>query len=81
MKTPQGLKTVMSLLAEEEESNIGLIAAFSASHTPAATPAPAFAPASTPATAPAPAQVGALERVFPATSIKLNSILKGKKQK
>ena len=79
MKTPQGLKSVMSLLAEEEESNKGLIAALSASHTPVATPVPASAPASTPAAAPA--QVGALERVFPATSLKLNSIMKGKKQK
>ena len=73
LKTPQGLKTVMSIMAEEEKSNSGLIAALQTPPPSKPTPTVQLPPAPAPA---APAQAGSIQATFPATSIKLQSILK-----
>ena len=81
LKTPSGLKTVMSVLAEEEQSNTALVAAIQASMTPSAPP-PQLPPVPPPAPAQAPTQtptVGAIQASLPATSLKLQSILKTSK--
>ena len=76
LKTDKGLKSIMTVLAEEEKSNTALVAALQA------TPHPAPAPASTIPLPPAPpptgtaASVTALQAHFPATQVKLQSILK-----
>ena len=80
MKTPNGLKTVMTVLAEEEKSNSALIAALQANPMPqqgtvTLPPAPT-APAPAPPQAPT---VGSVQASFPATSLKLQSILKNGK--
>ena len=78
LKTNDGLKTVMSVLAEEEQNNSALIAALHAAQAPSAQPptAPAPTPAPTGNQAPPNATVGSLQGSFPATSVKLQSILK-----
>ncbi len=83
MKTPQGLKSIMSVLAEEEQSNQGFIASLAGLNTPT-TPSSSHgavtlppAPAPNPPAAP---QVSALQTLLPATSVKLASILKNKKE-
>ena len=45
MKTPNGLNTVMSVLAEEEGNNQALAAAFQANMAPMPVPAPPLPPA------------------------------------
>jgi hypothetical protein len=71
LKTPHGLKSVMSVLAEEEKSNQGLVAALKTANLPPP-PAP-VAP-----TPPQTAQASSLQVAFPSTSVKLQSILKNK---
>ena len=81
LKTEKGLATVMSLLAEHEQSNqafasalnaVAPVAAGTASTAAAATPAPASSNVSVASTN----MSTALSKVLPATSIKLASILK-----
>ena len=77
LKTPNGLKTVMAVLAEEEKSNSALIAALHASQQSAPPPPPAAPQQPThPPAPPAAPTVGSLQASFPATSVKLQSILK-----
>ena len=74
MKTPHGLKSVMSVLAEEEKTNQGLIAALTSS---VILPPPPVPPTPVPPSAPPiVAQASALQVAFPSTSVKLQSILK-----
>ena len=84
MKTPQGLKSIMSVLAEEEQNNQGFVASLAAlNNTSAPPPAPAITLPPAPAPthiAPTPPQVSALSSLLPATSVKLHSILKNKKE-
>jgi hypothetical protein len=74
MKTKSGIKSVMSLLAKEEESNQKFATALtSASLPPTPTPTPIASP-------PAPAaQASALSVAFPTTSVKLQEIMKDAK--
>ena len=81
LKTEKGLATVVSLLAEHEQSNqafasalnaVAPVAAGTASTAAAATPAPASSNVSVASTN----MSTALSKVLPATSIKLASILK-----
>ena len=74
LKTPHGLKSVMSVLAEEEKTNQGLIAALQSSATLPPPPVPIA-----PTPPPQPAQASALQAAFPSTSVKLQSILKNPK--
>ena len=71
LKTDKGIKTIMSALAEEEKTNTALVAALQAAEAPP--PAPLPPPPATVATASA---ATALSVRFPATQVKLNSILK-----
>ena len=81
IKTPNGLKTVMSVLAEEEKTNQALISALQASVN-TLPPTPSVAPVLPPTNLPAPATINAttaqpiLNLALPATSVKLRSILK-----
>ena len=68
MKTPQGLKSVMSLLAEEEERNNGFVAALQSSSPSPSSPA-------TPSPSPH-AKTSSVEAHFPTTAVKLQAILK-----
>ena len=72
MKTEKGLKAVFGILAEEEASNSSFISALSGVNLPP--PPSAEAPRAPAATA----AVASLETAYPATSIKLRSILKNK---
>ena len=82
LKTPNGLKTVMSLLAEEEKSNAALVAALNTANNvnggvtplPPAPQAHFYPPPSSDN-----ANVSGVSFRFPATQLKLNSILKNKK--
>ena len=74
LKTPHGLKSVMSVLAEEEKLNKGLIAALNATTNLPSPPAPVTPPSFT--TPPATGQASSLQAAFPSTSVKLHSILK-----
>jgi hypothetical protein len=83
LRTDKGLKTVMSLMAEEEKTNTAFVAALQ-SLPPVPAPAPVPAPQSSPPqTAPATASAAtastALAVRFPATQVKLQSILKNTK--
>ena len=71
IKTADGLKTVMSVLADEEKTNTALISALHSSQTPTIPPTPATTP-----TPPPTATVSSLQASFPATTLKLQSILK-----
>lgn len=71
MKTEKGIKTVMSILAAEEKTNKAFVAALSSSLPPEPSPTPPTKPSSAPT-----GSVSALASVLPATSIKLQSILK-----
>ena len=76
IKSPNGLKAVMSVLAEEEATNQGLVAAMnSVTSTTSTSTASANANQGDQAQ-----EVGALERAFPATTLKLSSILRNKKK-
>ena len=72
MKTEKGLKAVFGILAEEEASNTSFISALSGVNLPP--PPSAEAPRAPAATA----AVASLETAYPATSVKLRSILKNK---
>ena len=85
IKTDKGLKSIMSIMATEEQSNRALVTALAAaSATTALPPVPSTQapPNPPPATAasvsaqPAQATVAALATAFPATNVKLNSILR-----
>ena len=65
IKTPHGFKAVMSVLAEEEKSNQGLIAAFTAKTDKDSAKVDE-------------SQISAVEKAFPATALKLATILKPK---
>lgn len=78
LKTPQGLKTVMAIMAEEEKTNHGFVAALqSTAPAPAPTPAPTNVPTAPPSQ-PAQASASALQVRFPSTSVKLQSVLNTK---
>ena len=81
MKTDEGLKSIMAIMAEEEKNNTAFIAALHTAPTPVSTPAPLPPPpTTTPVAPPAPPQVSSLSQALPATNVKLQSILKkGKK--
>jgi hypothetical protein len=80
LKTPQGLKSVMSVLAAEEKTNQGLIAALNGNNPPAlpppAAPTVRFAQPASTTPPPANAQASSLQAAFPVTSVKLQHILK-----
>ena len=77
LKSDTGLKSVMSLLAEEEKTNTAFVAALQTTFAPAPLPpAPTFAPA----IAPVAAIASTVASVLPATSMKLTSILRGGKR-
>jgi hypothetical protein len=78
LKTPHGLKTVMSVLAEEEKTNQGFASALNNSSASTLPPAPLSTPP-VPPTPPPQAQASALQAAFPSTSVKLQSILRNNK--
>ena len=91
MHTNAGLKSIMSLLADAEKNNSAFVSALQSTLTvpptaniSAVTPAVQFqlppAPSATPSVTPKTTVASAIATAFPATSIKLNSILhNGKK--
>ena len=79
IKSPNGLKTVMTVLAEEEKSNQALVAALqAASNLP---PAPIGPPATPPNPATQQAATCFSALAMPATTLKLQSILKDTSKK
>lgn len=76
LKTDKGLKTIMSVLAEEEKTNTALVAALQ-TVPPPAVPAPLPPPPQAPTATASAATALALN--FPATQVKLQSILKKSK--
>jgi hypothetical protein len=72
IKTKKGLKAVFAILGEEESSNQSFVSALSAVTLP-----PAPTTTATPAP-PATSAVASLESAYPATSVKLRSIVKNK---
>ena len=71
IKTKNGFKTVIAALQEEEQSNKDFIASITANaSSPSATVIPPTAPT---------ASASSLSTAFPATTVKLASILKNKK--
>ena len=77
IKTPNGLKTVMAVLAEEEKSNQAMIAAFQTASQPVPLPpAPTTVTSAPPTTPPPTPQVSLVQAAMPATTVKLQSILK-----
>ena len=91
MHTDAGLKSVMSLLADAEKNNSAFVSALQSTFTvpptaniSAVTPTVQFqlppAPTATPSVTPGTTVASAIATAFPATSVKLNSILhNGKK--
>ena len=74
IKAPRGLKTVMTLLASEENSN-------KASQSELTAALAAKASSATTTTQEQPVQAtGSISSAYPATQIKLNSILKASKK-
>lgn len=77
LKNDKGLKSIMSMMATEETNNQAFISALAASQLP---PAPAAAaPPAPPAVAQDGAVISSVTNAFPATNLKLQSILKKKK--
>ena len=77
IKTPNGLKTVMAVLAEKGKSNQAMIAAFHATSQPVSLPPAPTAVVSAPPIPPPPTpQVSVVLAAMPATTVKLQSILK-----
>ena len=74
MKTPNGIKTVMLVIAEEYKTNKTLIASFQSAQTPDATPDPNIKVIK--ATFTCQPLIFPLQSGFPATSVKPQSILK-----
>lgn len=85
LKSDKGLKTIMSMMAKEEQSNQSLVSALSSTALPPIPTTPIPNPASTQAaTTPSAASATTAQKVsaasaFPATNVKLQSILKQKK--
>jgi hypothetical protein len=79
MKTPNGLKSVMSLLADEEKANQGFIAALQSNALPPSPPAESPVPPAT-SNQPTQARTSAVSVAFPSTSVKLQTILKNSKK-
>ena len=80
LQTPNGIKKVFSIMAEEEKTNHGFVAALASSIPPPPAPAPAPVPpppAQTP-TVTFQAQTSALSKAFPSTSTRLQMIQKSK---
>ena len=71
IKTPKGLQQVMSVLAEEEKTNTAFVAALQSSLQSNLPPPPAHVPVAQP-----PATAASLQTLLPATTLKLQSILK-----
>jgi hypothetical protein len=78
MKTPSGLKAVMSALAEEEKSNTAFVSALQAAFPTAPLPPKPSATIAVPPTASISSTSGSIQSSLPATSLKLTSILKRK---
>ena len=82
LKSDKGLKTIMSMMAKEEQSNQSLVSALSSTSLPPTPSTPIPNPPSTqsatnPSTASATtAQKVSVTSAFPATNVKLQSILK-----
>ena len=74
MNIPNGIKTFMPVLAEEEKTNKALIAAFWYTQTPGSIPTPHI----TVANAPTP-MIGSLQARFWVTSVKLKIIIQNNK--
>ena len=79
MKMPNGLKTIMLVLDEEERTNKDLISAAQSDQTTGATPAPHIAVFKYPSPAPSQPLIGSLKSCFPDTSVKLLSTLQNNK--
>jgi len=71
IKTEKGLKSIMSIMASEEQNNQALVSALAAATLPSIPPPLPPAPAQPPTVT-----VASLATAFPATNVKLNSILK-----
>ena len=95
MHTDAGLKSVMSLLADAEKINSAFFSALQSTLTVPPTanisavtpavqfqlpPAPTGTPSATPSITPKTTVASAISTAFPATSIKLNSILHNRKK-
>ena len=77
IKIPNGLKTVMAVLAEEEKNNQAMIAVFHAASQPTPLPPVPNAVVSAPTATPPPIpQVSVVQAAMPATTVKLQGILK-----
>jgi len=80
IKTDKGLKSIMSIMASEEQNNQALVSALASAtaspslHPPPLPPAPAISASVT--ALPPTATIASLAAAFPATNIKLNSILR-----
>ena len=74
LKTDKGLKTIMTVLAAEEKTNTALVAALTSLPPPPVPPAVVAPPLPPPA--PPVATASSLNAKFPATQVKLQSILK-----
>ena len=79
MQTPQGVKSVMSLLAEEEQKNQSFVAALSASSNASQNVPPQGQATNNTSTQQSGSNVSAVAAAFPATSVKLQNILKNGK--
>ena len=79
MQTPQGAKSVMSLLAEEEQKNQSFVAALSASSNASQNVPPQGQATNNTSTQQSGSNVSAVTAAFPATSVKLQNILKNGK--
>ena len=82
IKTHNGLKTVMAVLAEEEKTNQAMIAAFQANiQAPVPLPpAPTMVVSASPAVPAPQANISLAQAAMPVTSVKVQSILKGPNQ-
>ena len=75
MKRPNGLKTIILVLAEKEKINKSIIYTFRSTQTPDATPAPQVTVVKSPAPTPDQPLIGTLQACFLVMSVKLQSIL------
>ena len=80
IKTPDGLKTVMLVFAEEKKTKKSLIVAFQSYQTTDATTATQVTVIIYPATDPDKPLIGSLQSRFPANSVKIQSILQNNKK-
>ena len=77
---PNGLKNVMSVLADEEKTNKALIADFQPAQTTDATNDPQITVAKYPATNPAQSLIGSPQARLPDTSVNLQIIHQNNKK-